>query len=233
MPAPLLLDYYQLLPQPTNAAGSPAWARAYRQALQKFERKVAARYQEGTLEKLLAAPDVQVRAAAVLALGLLGTMNVNAALAARLKDQDADVRELATDALWSVWFRAGTPVQNQELQRLMQLEVTGIDSAKVLTGFDSLIRQAPRFAEAYNQRAIVYFRTGEYAKSINDCDRVLRLNVYHFGAASGMGQCFMKQEKYKAALRCFRRANRINPNLDGVRETIASLEQMLGDDGKR
>ena len=76
-------------------------------------------------------------------------------------------------------------------------------------------------------------RNSDYAKSIADCEKALRLNPCHFGAASGMGQCFMKQKKLRAALRVYRRANRINPNLDLVRETIESLERMLGEEGKK
>ena len=100
---------------------------------------------------------------------------------------------------------------------------------KILAGFNSLIQKAPRFAEAYNQRAVVYFRLGELAKSIADCEKALKLNPYHFGAAGGMAQCFMKQKKFRAALRTFRRAFRLNPNLDGVQEVITSLEKMLGE----
>lgn len=233
MRPPLILNYYQLLPEQTPEAEPRHWARAYRKALYKFHHAVAARYQEATLEKLLSDRTGEVRQAATLALGLLGSMRSSATLAARLHDEDPAVRELAADALWSVWFRADAPAHNKELQRLMQLEVVGVSPNEVLAGFDALIRKAPRFAEAYNQRAILSFRLGEYGKAIADCERVLRLNAYHFGAASGMGQCFMKQKKLRAALRCYRRANRINPNLDGVRETIASLEKMLGGEGKR
>jgi tetratricopeptide (TPR) repeat protein len=230
---PLILNYYQLLPEQTPEAEPRHWARAYRKALHRFHQAVAARYHEATLEKLLADRSAEVRQAATLATGLLGSMRASASLAARLHDEDAVVRELAADALWSVWFRADAPAHNKELQRLMQLEVVGVSPRDVLAGFDALIRKAPRFAEAYNQRAILYFRLGEYGKAIADCERVLRLNAYHFGAASGMGQCFMKQKKLRAALRCYRRANRINPNLDGVRETITSLEKMLGGEGRR
>jgi hypothetical protein len=48
-----------------------------------------------------------------------------------------------------------------------------------------------------------------------------------------MGQCFLKLNKLRAALRIFRRANRINPNLENVREEIQSLERLLGEEGKR
>ena len=43
----------------------------------------------------------------------------------------------------------------------------------------------------------------------------------------------MKQKKLRAALRGFRRALRINPNLDGIRQTVASIERLLDEEGKR
>ena len=233
MRLPLLTDYYHLLPEQDAEMEPKRWAHVFRKALAKFHRSVTARYQESTLERLLHAPVTEVRQAAVLALGLSGTMQVNAALAARLHDEDAAVSAMAADALWSLWFRADLPPHNDELQRLMQMELTQADVGTIVAGFDALIRKAPRFAEAYNQRAIVWFRVGDFAKSIADCDRTLRLNPYHFGAASGMAQCFMKQKKLRAALRSYRRANRIHPHLDGVRQVIESLEKMLGEEGKR
>lgn len=233
MRLPLLVNYFQLLPETSPETDPQRWAQSYRKALARFKRSVAARYHEATLERLLHAPVAEVRQAAVLALGLNGTMNVNAALAARLHDEDAGVAEMAADALWSLWFRADTLENNDELQRLMQMELTNVDANVILAGLDALIRRTPRFAEAYNQRAIIHFRTGAFARSIADCEKVLRLNPYHFGAASGMAQCFMKQKKLRAALRTYRRANRINPRLDGVRQVIESLEKTLGEEGRR
>ena len=58
-------------------------------------------------------------------------------------------------------------------------------------------------------------------------------NPYHFGAATGMGQCFMSRRNRALPRSIYRRANRINPNLDNIRETIVSLERMLGEEGKR
>jgi tetratricopeptide (TPR) repeat protein len=226
----LLLQYYQLLPEHQGAAGAPT---TFRKGLGKFKRAVEARYNEASLERLLEAPDPQVRQAAVLALGLSGTMAVNASLAARLHDEDVTVRALADEALWSVWFRADLPEHNEELQRLIRLRVGSQSAAQVEAAFTALIRRAPRFAEAYNQRAVFHFRRGDFAKAIADCEKVLKLNPYHFGAASGLGQCFLRQKKLRAALRTYRRAARINPNLDGIQEAIASLERMLGEEGKR
>jgi tetratricopeptide (TPR) repeat protein len=230
---PLILNYFSLLPDQPADANPAHWAETYRKALRKFQKAIQARYNEATLERLLHAADAPTRRAAVLALGLVGGMNVNLSLASRLHDEDTAVCELAADALWSIWFRADSDEIIRELQRLIRLDVTTETSDDVLAAFDALIKKSPRFAEAYNQRAIVNFRLGEYGKAVLDCEKTLRLNPVHFGAASGMAQSFMKQRKLRAALRSYRRAYRINPRIDGISDMIHSLEKTLGEEGKR
>src|SRR5205823_3574179 len=129
------------------------------------------------------------------------------------------VRQLAVDALWSLWFRADSGANAQELQRLMRLR----DTRKKLSGLNLLVEKAPHFAEAYNQRAILFFHLEELQKSIADCERVVKLNPHHFGAHAGMAQCYMKLGKPRPALKAFRHALRINPGMEGVEETIRAL----------
>ena len=233
MRQPLILNFFSLLPDQPADANPAIWAETYRKALQKYQRAVEARYNEATLERILHAADPQSRRAAALALGLIGTLHVNLSLASRLHDEDAGVCDLAADALWSIWFRADSEENNRELQRLIRLDVTIETSDDVLAGFEVLIKKSPRFAEAFNQRAVVHFRLGDFGKSVLDCEKTLRLNPVHFGAASGMAQSFMKQRKLRAALRSYRRAYRINPTIDGISEVIDSLEKTLGEEGKR
>jgi tetratricopeptide (TPR) repeat protein len=230
---PLLLQYYQLLPEHRLEDEPADWPREFRRGLAKFKRSVEARYNEATLERLLHSPDGEVRQAAILGLGLIGTIKVNGSVAKALHDEDPTSRQLATDALWSIWQRADSRENNQELQRLMRLVAADGNHEDILTGFEALIRKSPRFAEAYNQRAIFHFQRGDYARAIIDCEKTMKLNFCHFGAACGMGKCFLKQNKLRAALRIFRRAHRINPNLENVREEIVSLERLLGEEGKR
>lgn len=229
---PLILQYYQLLPEHSPDEENKDWHKEFRKSLSKFKRSVEARYNEATLERLLGSQTAEVRQAALLALGLVGSMRTCQNIARALHDEDLTSRLLAADAMWSIWHRADTPANNEELQRLVQMIANESNSDDILAGFDALIRKTPRFAEAYNQRAIFYYHRGDYAKAIHDCEKALRLNPQHFGAASGMGQCFMKQRKFRAALRIYRRANRINPNLESVREAIQSLERMLGEEGR-
>ena len=60
-----------------------------------------------------------------------------------------------------------------------------------------------------------------------------KLNPYHFGAQSGMAQCYMHLRKAKAALKAYREAFRLNPNLEGVEAAIRDLEKALGEEGKK
>jgi len=230
---PLILQYYQLLPEHRSDDDTPDWPQQFRKSLLKYKRSVEARYNEATLERLLCASNPDVRQAAILALGLTGSIKVNANVAKCLHDEDPTARQLAADALWSIWQRGDSPENNYELRRLVQRVGADGSHEEILAGFEALIRRCPRFAEAYNQRAIIHFRRGDYERASADCEKTLRLNPHHFGAACGMGQCFMNEKKLKATLRSFRRANRINPSLDNVREAIQSLERTLGEEGKR
>jgi tetratricopeptide (TPR) repeat protein len=148
-------------------------------------------------------------------------MNSNAAVAAVLDNEDPLVRRFASDAMWEIWFRGGTREQNWELLQAVRQS----DPEAARKALEAIIDRAPNFAEPYNQRAIWYFKQGEFARSIEDCEAVLRLNPFHFGAAAGMGQCFLKLRKPRAALRAFRQALQINPNLDHLHDTIRALEE--------
>ena len=128
-------------------------------------------------------------------------------------------------AMWAIWSRGYSDNYNLELQKLLRQN----GPRTKLVGLDSLVRRATDFAEAYNQRAILYYRLGKFRKAIADCERVMRLNPHHFGAAAGMAQCYLKLNRPRAALRSFRVALAINPNLDDVEETIKAIEDVLGE----
>lgn len=205
--------------------------RAYREFLdernlQEFVKLIAERYTQGTLMRIVESSDAEARQAAVLSLRFFGSKACVAVVAGALCDSDSSVRELAENALWAIWRRAGTREQNRKLAAISMLVADGhFDTA--IADADDLIREAPRFAEVYNQRAIAYIQTKRYKESILDCERVLKLNPLHFGAWAGKGQCFLALEKPAKALEAFRQALEINPNLTNVRESIQVLERSM------
>jgi tetratricopeptide (TPR) repeat protein len=220
---PLLVEYFDRLPILTLGDDEEQWAAGARETMHLFRQDVKDRYNEGTLQRLLHSTDARTRQAAVLAIGLLGTYDSNAHVAALLHDEDPLVQRFASDALWELWFRGGTPDQNWSLQQAVRKP----DNKSVRAALDALIARAPQFAKAYNQRAVWFFKAGEYQRAVRDCETVLQMNPYHFGAAAGLGQCYLKMKKPRAALRAFRQAVEINPTFDHLNETILALERAL------
>ena len=223
MPA-TLVELFRELPSLRPNDDPDLWAARMHDGLRVFRQKLLARYTEGTLQRLLTHPEEEARRASALALGLVGTMDSNSPLARALHDGDAIVAQTATDSLWQVWFRGGTDEENAELQQIMQLS----DFPEILAGLDELILRAPEFSEAYTQRAILYFRRGEYLRAAADCERVIQLNPFHFGAQTGLAQCYLKMRRPRTAIRAFRLALQMNPTLTHLRETIQSLEGSIG-----
>ncbi len=225
MATALLIDWYRELPGRLFEETTDEWLARMQMAMELFHRQVAARYGEGTLQRLLTHPEAEMRQAAILAMGKVGTIASNAALAQRLHDDDPDVVALASEVLWSLWFRGDSEEHSRELQKLVRLR----DRGQALAALDDLILRAPSFAEAYNQRAIIHFQMKQFEQSIHDCEKTLALNPHHFGAQVGMAQCYMQLRKHRAALRAFRHTQRIFPSMEGVAETIRALERALGE----
>ncbi len=191
-----------------------------------FGELVAESYTIGTLELMAQAGDRMARRAAVLALGLLADYEANATLGRALHDCDRGVRILAENGIRVLWCRIGNRQQRKHLDRVLELNAAQRFEEAVHAA-TRLIEQAPWLAEGWNQRALALFNLGRFAESIHDCNQALEINPYHFGAAAGMAQCHMQLKDRRAALDCFRRALRLNPNLEGVRAHVLYLQRTL------
>lgn len=191
-----------------------------------FLRRTREAYYVGSLCRLASCGGPLARRAAVLALGSLGDYDVNHVLGQALRDDDRVVRGLAETSIRAIWRRTGTEQQQAQLKRLAELNSAQQygEAARLAT---ELIEAAPWFAEAWNQRAVAYFRLKRFRESVRDCHQTLEFNPYHFGAASGMGHCYLHLNEPVLALGCFRRALEINPGLEGVRAQATRLERRL------
>jgi len=184
-----------------------------------------------TREQALAgikSPDLEVRRRAAAWLGEVGLMPDAPALLGALTDDDEVVRALAEHSVWEVWSRSGDAEADQLFQSGIEQMSRGDGPAAVET-FTKVIEKKPDFAEAWNKRATVLFLMGENEKSLHDCDEVIKRNPTHFGALAGYGQIYLRLDQPERALTYFRRAYRINPNLQGVGEIIPKLEQLLNE----
>jgi len=215
----------------TNSARSPLLMELYQQYLEGqdstgFVEQVSKRYASGTLQRLTRHPGREIRRAAVLALGFLGDYDSNHTLGCALHDQDRTVRTLAENGIRTLWTRAGSESERQEIHVIVRLNAAQLYRDAIIRA-TGLIERAPWFAEAWHQRAVANFAQGRFVESIRDCHQALEINPYHFVAATTMGQAYLELQNSISALECFRRALRLNPDLEGVRVQVTKLTRTV------
>ncbi len=127
-----------------------------------------------------------------------------------LKQADEYQRELATASLWQQWFYQKGEAGHQRLQAAQTLvEDQRLDAAESL--LSALVAELPDFAEAWNRRAVLYYIQHRYREGLADCQRVIDLVPYHFGALHGLGLCYAALGQYQEAIQAFRRALVVQP----------------------
>jgi len=174
----------------------------------------------------LESTDAATRAEAVVWIANRGAMTDAALLHERLHDESPFVRGFAEQGLWLLWSRSGDAGIDQLMARASEDMQAGRheDAITILT---EVVKKKPEFAEGWNRRATVYYLAGEFKKSIADCDEVLKRNPRHFGALSGLGQIHFQFEDYPSALKWYRRALEVNPNMVGVEMNIKMIEERM------
>jgi len=191
-----------------------------------FIKAVSERYTIATLSRLTEQGSYLSRRAGALALSFLAGYDANAVLGRALNDTDRGVRLLAENGIRQLWHRTGSESQQQQLAVIVRLNNSQqFDQAIELS--TRLIEEAPWIAEVWNQRAIAYYQLMRFEDSANDCHQTLEINPYHFPAALGMAHCYLELCDAQAALECFRRALRLNPDMEGVRTQVDYLERSL------
>ncbi len=174
----------------------------------------------------LAGADVDARRLAAAWMGELGARGDLPALFTTLRDPDDLVRALSENAIWQVWSRSGDP----KVDALFAIGVEQMNHGQAQAAIDTfteIIGVDPDFAEGWNKRATIYYLIGEYEKSLRDCDEVVKRNPQHWGALSGYGQIYLHLNQPEQALGYFQRALAVNPNLQGAKDLIQQLQQML------
>jgi tetratricopeptide (TPR) repeat protein len=187
---------------------------------------VSQRYLIGTLERLAELGSAVTRRAATLAISYVGNYESNAVLGRALTDSDRCVRLIAENGIRELWQRHGTSDQQERLKVIVRLNASEqfVEAAAAAT---SLIEEAPWFAEAWNQRGIALFHIDRYEESANDCQQTLEINPYHFASAVGLAHCYLELDDVFGALESFRRALKLNPDMEEIRAQIEHLERML------
>jgi tetratricopeptide (TPR) repeat protein len=146
----------------------------------------------------------------------------------RLVDESPLVRGVAEQGLWLLWSRSGDKAIDALMAKGIEEMQAGQFKESIAT-FSEAIRRKPAFAEGWNKRATVLFLAGEFRKSLADCDEVMKRNRYHFGALAGYGQIYFQQERYDKAIKYWKRALQVNPNMMSLEINIKAAEQLMAE----
>jgi len=128
--------------------------------------------------------------------------------------------------IWSIWNKH--PTNNKLTERLefgTELMQYG-DYNYALRVFDNIIITDPKWSEAWNKRATVYFLMSQLTDSLDDIDKVLNIEPRHFGALSGQARIFIKLQKYEKAIKSIERALKFYPSFKS-REMIPEIERLI------
>ena len=172
------------------------------------------------------------RADAIRWIASHGTPDDAPVLQAHLTDTSVEVREVAEAGLWQLWSHSGDEKIDALLARGVD-EMRGGDLETAIVTFSSIIDRRPDFAEGWNKRATALFLTGDFRRSLADCNEVIKRNPAHFGALAGFGQIYFQLEQYERAIAFWQRALQVNPNLTGVEASIKATEQLIAQQSKR
>jgi len=133
---------------------------------------------------------------------------------------------LLEEKIWSIWNEH--PTNNKLTERLefgTELMQYG-DYNYALKIFDNIIDTDPKWSEAWNKRATVYFLMSQLTNSLDDIDKVLNIEPRHFGALSGQARIFIKLQKYEKAIKSIERALRFYPSFKSG-EMIPEIERLI------
>lgn len=128
--------------------------------------------------------------------------------------------------IWQEWGQSGSA----SADLMMQWTQKAIEAKKydvALDFLDQVIALQPDYAEGWNRRATVHYMMRNYAKSVADIDRTLRLEPRHFGALSGLAQIMMDTNRKEAALGAWQRVLDIYPMLRNAQNQVSFISEEL------
>jgi tetratricopeptide (TPR) repeat protein len=168
---------------------------------------------------------------AVLALSMAGPATADQTdprldgLFEKLKSAHEEDEAVGTaNEIWKLWFTYRDQDVASQLQEAVTAKEAG-DMDRALELVNKVVERAPDFAEAWNQRAIIYYNVGYFDASLRDVEETLKLEPRHFGALSGRGMCYLGLRSPDEALSAFEEALYVHPWLTTARSYAATLRE--------
>ena len=125
---------------------------------------------------------------------------------------DDATAQAITNQIWIYWTTPADPVLAARMKDVLELRQRA-DFPGVIALLDDIVTDYPTYAEAWNQRATVYYLLRNFDQSMSDIEKVLELEPRHFGALVGRAVMYKEQGKDALALKDMAAALAIHPFL--------------------
>ncbi|MFK7858884.1 MAG: tetratricopeptide repeat protein [Granulosicoccus sp.] len=149
-------------------------------------------------------------------------------LFAELKDASdpADASRLEAE-IWQHWMVAPDDESTALMAKISQA-MEAADLAVALRFNDQLVKSHPEYAEGWNRRATLHYMLGNNAESVADIRETIALEPRHFGAISGLGLIFLRDQNFEAALDAFEKVLAISPASLNAQRSVERVRRELG-----
>ena len=144
-----------------------------------------------------------------------------------LKIEDKNISHEVEQKIWKIW---STHPKDNKLTSMLATGTNFVNNnqySKAIEIFTKVINLDPSWAEAWNKRATVLYLTGEFEKSQNDIDEVLKLEKRHFGALAGQGLVNIELENYEKAITSYEEVMKIYPSMNSPKIMIKQLKELI------
>src|SRR5664279_4854885 len=144
-----------------------------------------------------------------------------------LKGAPDDITAKAVEErIWALWTASRSDTITLLMSRVQAAtEAKDIDLA--ITLLDAVIKIKPKYVEAWNRRATIYYMKKDYGHALADIREVLRREPRHFGALSGLGLIMQDIGDDKQALEVYRRALAIHPRIQRIPDLVKTLQEKV------
>jgi tetratricopeptide (TPR) repeat protein len=128
--------------------------------------------------------------------------------------------------IWALWTATRSDTTTLLMSRVQTaIEQKDVDLAIKL--LDAVIKIKPKYVEAWNRRATIYYMKKDYGRALADIREVLRREPRHFGALSGLGLIMQDIGDDKQALEVYRRALAVHPRLQRIPDLVKTLQEKI------
>ena len=127
------------------------------------------------------------------------------------KVNNSKTAEQLEKKIWSIWNEHPKDIRLTEKLELGAELIQYGNYDYALKIFDNILATDPEWSEAWNKRATVFFLMKQYTKSLDDIEKVLKIESRHFGALSGQARIFIKLREYEKAIISLKKALKFYP----------------------